>query len=238
MGVTPRDDRRAFRAIGIVVAAFAAATVAAVVLVRLDVFRGSSATTPAGKTVAQARTLPPFGSVELAGSNNVSISVGKPQAVVVHADRDALRHVTTEVTGGSLIVGNTAGRIPTVHTMRVVITVPSLSALTLSGSGIISATNVNGGPLDVALRGTGIVNAAGSTTRLKVTLSGSGDANLQNLVAVDATAVLAGTGAIFVNVAHDLHASLPGTGTIVYIGHPKHLQTSITGSGSIVPPGL
>ena len=79
--------------------------------------------------------------VDLAGSNNVTVHVGGRQSVVVHADDNLLRRVTTQVQTGTLVVGNT-GSFTTASPMSVDVTMRSLEALTLSGSGIISAENI------------------------------------------------------------------------------------------------
>ena len=55
-------------------------------------FHGSSSPAGAGSGVAatQARLLPPFTGVELAGDNNVIVEVGATQSVIVHADSNLL----------------------------------------------------------------------------------------------------------------------------------------------------
>jgi Putative auto-transporter adhesin, head GIN domain len=77
------------------------------------------------------------------------------------------------------------------------------------------------------------VRASGTVARLGVSLGGSGDAQLGQLVARDVRAVLNGSGRIAVHATNTLQASVPGSGTIVYSGHPAHVTTSITGSGAI-----
>jgi hypothetical protein len=204
-------------------------------LVRNDVFRGSSGSTVLqGSNVAatQTRTLATFASVDLAGSNNVRVHVGGKQRVVVHADGNLLRHVTTEVRSGTLVVG-TKGSFTTRSPMSVDVSVPSLERLTLSGSGIVAVEGFTGPALTVTLSGSGVLRAAGSTTRLDVTLEGSGDAQLAQLVARDVHAVVTGSGRILVTVTGSLDASVPGTGAIVYRGAPAHVSTSVTGTGVV-----
>ena len=50
-----------------------------------------------GAAVTQARTVGGFTGLDLAGSNNVTVIVGAPQSVVVHADSNLINHVTTGV---------------------------------------------------------------------------------------------------------------------------------------------
>jgi len=224
------------RVVAAVVALFAAAALLVVLLARFDAFGGSSQPR-AAQASAQTRDLPPFRSVELAGSNDVAITVGPRQSVVVHADRNVIRRVTTRVVGGTLVIGDVPGGLTSRTPMRVEITMPFVSALTLTGSGVINANDMIAMPLKVRLAGSGLIRAGGSTTHLGVTLSGSGDAQLDGLVARDVDAVLLGSGRILVNATNRLNASVPGSGAIVYVGHPAHLTTSVTGSGAVVSAG-
>ena len=218
----------------------AVAAVAALVLlfgIARDVVSGStqsSAVQGSGVPVAQARDVPPFDRVELAGSNNVAIRVGNGQSVVVHADDNLVDRVTTHVYGGNLVIGNLDGSFTTKTPMRVEVTVPRLDALALSGSGTIDAAGIDSKALTVTLPGSGVVSATGRADAVEATLDGSGTAQLQGLVAQDVHAVVNGSGEILVTAKHLLDASVPGSGTVFYRGNP-HVKTTITGSGTVTP---
>jgi len=195
---------------------------------------GGAGLVGSGTAAAQTRHLAAFSGVDLAGSSTVTIRAGGRQSVVVHADDNLLGQVTTQVHGTTLVIG-TRGSFTTNSPMRVQISVPSLEAVTLSGSGsgAITAGNIQARRLSVRLSGSGVVRASGTVTRLDVSLGGSGDAQLGQLVARDVHAVLAGSGRIVTRAANTLQASVPGSGTIVYSGNPAHVTRSITGSGAI-----
>jgi hypothetical protein len=195
---------------------------------------GSSSLRGSGVPASQVRALPPFRSVELAGSNIVTIHVGGRQSVVVHADRNLLDHVTTEVRAGRLVINNKPGSYASKSPMSVDVAVPSLTALRLSGSGIISADGVNASSMTITLPGSGDVNASGKAARLDVAVGGSGNARLASLPARDARAVIGGSGTIVVNATNSLRAAIPGSGVIFYLGNPEHVTTSISGSGTIL----
>jgi Putative auto-transporter adhesin, head GIN domain len=193
-----------------------------------------SQTKGSGVPATQTRTVAPFNSVELAGTNRVTIEAGAKQSVVVHADDNLLDRITTSVRNRTLVVGNAPGSVDTTSPTFVHVTVPALEALTLSGSGMIDLAGIAAPSLAVKLPGSGVVHANGTASSLDVDLSGSGDAQLQELVAGDVHAIVGGSGRILVNATKSLDASVSGSGAIVYVGSPAHVTKNIAGTGAIV----
>jgi len=192
----------------------------------------SSGVQGSGVAATQTRAVAAFSSLDLAGSNNVNVIVGAPQSVVVAADSNLISHVTTRVLAGALVIGDT-GSFTTRTPMSVDVSVPSLAALNLSGDGQISVTGISTSQLTVTVSGSGLLSAAGTATRLDVTVSGDGQAQLGQLIARDVQAVVSGSGLIQVTATASLDAAIPGTGAIVYSGNPSHVTTSITGTGTV-----
>ena len=187
-----------------------------------------------GVPATESRDVAPFAAVDLAGSNNVTIHVGGEQSVVVSADDNLLDHVTTTVEGGKLVIGTTPGSMATKAPMSVDVTVPTLRALTLSGSGTVVADGIDAKRLTVALPGSGILRANGTATTLEVEHAGSGDAQLEGIAASDVHAVLSGSGRIVVTATKTLDATVSGSGAIFYGGDPSQVTTSVTGSGVVM----
>lgn len=231
----PSRDPRTARRDGLVVTlaviiAFLLAAVT-VMLVR-DHQSSGSQVRGSGVAATQTRALSAFSKLDLAGSNNVIVTVGGRQSVVVHADSNLLRDVTTRVASGTLIIGTT-GSFTTKSPMSVVVTMPALTSAELSGSAIVSISGINAARLTVTLPGSGIMRASGTVTHLNVTLGGSGEALLTRLVADHVRAILPGSGLIQVTATSSLYAAIPGTGEISYLGNPPHLTTRITGTGTV-----
>jgi hypothetical protein len=185
-----------------------------------------------GVEATQARAVPSFTGLALAGSNEVTVVVGAPRSVTVHADTNLISHVTTRVVAGTLIIGDT-GNYTSHAPMNVDVSVPSLTALNLSGDGQISIAGISVPQLAVTVTGSGLLSASGTVDRLGVTLSGDGMAELSQLSARDVHAVLTGSGLIKVDATSSLNASVPGSGLIMYTGNPSQVVTSVTGTGSI-----
>jgi hypothetical protein len=234
----PAHHGRAPRRLRVALAAIAALLLAAI-LVMLLVDRvffertSNHAGTGSGVAATQSRSLSRFTGVDLAGLNNVVVRAGPRQSVVVHADSNLLRRVTTRVRAGRLVIGTTPGNLATKSPMYVVVTLPSVEALTLRGDGTITASNLNSRRLTVRLPGTGMIRATGRATRLDVTISGSGTALLSELVARDVKAGVSGQGSIVLTAIRRLDARVTGSGTIVYDGSPAQVATRVTGSGTI-----
>lgn len=185
-----------------------------------------------GKQAVQGRTVAPFHAVDLAGANNVTVYVGGPRSVSVRADDNLIKYVTTRVRRGTLAIGQSRS-FSTSGPMRVEISVPSLDAVTLSGTGVVDVTGVRTARLVVRVPGSGTLTATGRATVLDAALAGAGDVRLQGLVARDVTATVSGTGRLHVDATRSLHARLSGTGAIVYSGNPMNVTESSTGTGSI-----
>ena len=186
-----------------------------------------------GVAATQTRAVPSFTSLDLAGSNEVTVVVGAPRSVVVHADTNLIGHVTTRVVAGTLVIAD-IGSFTSNTPMSVDVSVPSLTGLTLSGEGRISVTGISVPRLAVTVSGSGQLSAAGTATWLDVALTGAGQAQLSQLSARDVHAVLTGAGLIQITAASSLDAAVPGSGLIMYTGNPSQVVTSVTGTGTIV----
>ena len=219
----------------VAILAFLLGGLAVALLYRLDVFGNSSSSSSEGSGVAatQTREVARFSRVELAGGNNVVIRVGVKQSVVVRADDNLLNRVTTHVKSGALVIGNTPGSLAAKSPMSVEVNVPSLNALTLTGSGNIMVGGIKAESLTVTLSGSGNLFGSGTASSLDVTISGVGNARFTQLVAKNVHALLSGSGAIFVTATKSLDASVPGSGTIMYAGNPQEVTKSVTGAGAI-----
>jgi Putative auto-transporter adhesin, head GIN domain len=233
--IHPRRRLRRLRLALVALGVLLLAAILITVLVDRIFFHGSSSPAGTGSGVAatQARSLPPFTGVELAGDNNVTVQVGARQSVIVHADSNLLERVTTQVRSGRLVIDATPGNLSAKSPMFVAVRLPSLDTLRLQGDGNISATGIDSENLAVALPGSGNIHATGTATKLHVTLSGEGTAVLRRLSARDASAALSGNGTIMLTATHRLTARISGNGTILYGGNPLHVTQAVSGSGTI-----
>jgi preprotein translocase subunit SecG len=193
---------------------------------------GGTGLAGSGVTATQVRHLDPFSAVDLAGANTLVIGVGAVQRVTIRGDDNLLDRITTTVTEGTLDIGN-RGSFRTDAPMSVDITVPSLTGLTLSGSGTVTITGMEAHAFAIRLPGAGTIQASGSVDHLSATIDGAGTILLGDLIARDATVGISGTGTIEVYASGSLDARITGTGTIQCSGAPSTVARRITGTGSI-----
>jgi hypothetical protein len=155
--------------------------------------------------------------------------------VRVELDDNLLDNINTTVDGDTL-------HVTTRHSYRakspaklLITTVQPLKSVHHSGIGNISLNDaIAKDAFSVEVTGMGGVRAHGVVDKLKVTVSGVGQAHLDKLQARDATVELSGVGDAFVNVTGNLNAVTNGTGKVRYLGKPK-IEHRGSGIGEVVP---
>jgi putative autotransporter adhesin-like protein len=186
-----------------------------------------------GVPATQTRTVPSFEAIDLTGSSSITVHVGARQAVVVHADDNLIHRITTDTRDGVLVVSE-RGRFSTKVPLSVDVTVPTLAAVGLIGSGTINVEGISAQSFTAELLGSGLLTVSGTVHRLDATLAGSGNMQLGHLMSRSVTATVPGSGRIDVHATHTLNASISGNGQIVYSGDPKTVNQIVNGSGVIL----
>ena len=195
---------------------------------------GSGAVRGSGVAASETRNVPPFTAVELAGSSNVTVQVGRPQSVVVLADDNLIGSVRTTVRSGALVI-ETTGSVSTRAPMRVAVIVPEVQSVRLSGSGNLIVDGVVSSSFTASLPGSGTMLVAGQTDYLEASLQGSGEMNLHGLIAQEVKVQLPGSGTIQVYATDSLDADVSGSGTVMYAGNPPRVTHTVQGSGAVEP---
>ena len=198
--------------------------------------RSTNRVVGSGHVVSEPRTVGSFTSVALAGSADVNILLGDKESVNVEADDNILPLIETTVKDDTLVIGTKplTNIAPSSHVV-VTVVVKSLKGTTLSGSGNMNIGAMSGTDLLINLPGSGDITAEGAVDHLTVNLLGSGHVDCHQLKARSANVTLTGSGDINVNATESLNASIVGSGNIRYEGNPAQVKKSITGSGTITP---
>jgi len=189
-----------------------------------------------GVLASQERTLDEFSAIELASFGDVYVTVGEAQSVVVEADDNLLPLVEPRVNDGKLVIRmkplvDIDPKLP----VRVTITVRSLDAASISGSGNITITAVDSKNFRIELPGSGNISIAGKADRATVSLKGSGNILCGDLQAQSVRVDLDGSGEVTVFASERLDATIRGSGSVRYRGNPVDVNQAVSGSGSINP---
>jgi hypothetical protein len=160
-----------------------------------------------------------FQRVSLAGPHDVIVTVGGAPSVRAIGDSDTLDKLEIRIDNGELIVGNrhrsswSLGSRP--HKATIYVTLPSLTAAAVAGSGDMKVDKVQG-------------------DRFEAAISGSGDLTIAAVKVGDASFNIAGSGGIHVSGSSDKASlSIAGSGGIQAAGfQTTDAKISIAGSGS------
>ena len=154
-----------------------------------------------------------FDSVELAGSDDVSVRVGGGFAVTAEGDTEALDKLKITRDGSTLRVSRRNGRSR--GHARVTVTMPTITGATLAGSGNLAVDRVE-------------------ARAFKAKLAGSGDLTVAALRAEQADVSIAGSGsAALAGRSGTLNLSIAGSGNVTLAGESDRLAVSIAGSGDV-----
>ncbi|OIO56662.1 MAG: hypothetical protein AUJ47_12725 [Candidatus Marinimicrobia bacterium CG1_02_48_14] len=205
-----------------------------------------------GQVKSETREVASFSGINISGSADVFLTPGETQSLTIQTDDNLLELITTDVKGQNLYIGNKKC-FKTRNDVKIFITVPTLSDVTISGSSDVKGADlfkcgdlglkisgsgnitlaVDADDVDMSISGSGDMEIKGSAEDLTIRISGSGGLNSRDLETKSVTAIISGSGDCMVNTTGDLNAVISGSGDVTYFGNPKSVDTSISGSGSV-----
>ena len=216
---------------------------------------GQGADNAAGPRTSRNFQVGAFDKINLAGSPDVVVAVGGQPSVRAEGDAADLERLEITVVNGELRIGMRPGSsswFGSHRGIRVHVTVPSLQAAAIQGSGDINIDRVQGqafsatvggsGDLDVgqlrvanasfSVTGSGGIRAAGGAPRASATLNGSGDLSLSAFETADATVALIGSGDVALRATGTASVQLTGSGDVTIAGGAR-CTIAKTGSGDV-----
>lgn len=216
-----------------------------------------------GNVITRSYEVQDFTDVELLGSMSARIVQGDTFKVEVTIDDNLIDMVNVEVWEQQLKIGmkqrsSWSWGVRRQHTAyRVLITMPTMKALQvsgsatvvmegfkdsssyydiiMSGSGNVRADALVAEKIMTSVKGSGSIKLKGRTKELDHTLSGSGALYAFDCPASVVKVMVRGSGIAQVNAADSLDVTISGSGNVMYKGVPVKLQTAIRGSGRVHP---
>lgn len=208
---------------------------------------------------AESRTieLDDFTNIQLTSSFHVNLKQGNQQKVTAEGSKETLDLLNTKVKNGtwSIYAKNKNGSWRNGYsneTITINITIPTLTGISLTGSGKIKSSHFNveelkisvtgsgkltmeveaKGALMVSVSGSGKIKLNGSAQSIQAKVTGSGDIVAEEVSVITADAQITGSGDIYVHASESLNAYVTGSGDIHYKGEPN-VNSKTTGSGKV-----
>ena len=184
-----------------------------------------------GNVITESREVSGFNEIALRGNGTVVVVVDGTESLTIEAEDNIMPLLTSEVSNGRLELSSESSISPT-REIRYTISAAVLGAVSISGSGDITVTNIDAESFDAEISGSGRIEPRGTTAELNVGISGSGDFEGEGLAAAIGSVRVSGSGNAVVNVSEDLDVTISGSGDVQYTGNPS-LTSSVSGSGDV-----
>jgi len=184
-----------------------------------------------GPVQTEVRQVSEFDKLASEGSFDTIVTIGSETKVVVEAEEGVLPKVRTEVVDGTLKVGS-KGSFMTSKGVKIHVTTPSMTSLSVKGSGDVELTGAAGSQLTASIAGSGDATIAGAVDTFDASVGGSGEIDSFGLTTANTNANVSGSGEIKVHVTKTLNATISGSGEVTYRGDPVVTKT-VAGSGEV-----
>lgn len=207
-----------------------------------------------GERERETRDHSDFVAIESQGELIVQVRRADELRVVVSIDSNLLDNVKTRVRGDTLVIDNHVNLVDLVSGPHVIVDMPELRSVQLSGSGDLFADAFDDATsVRFEQTGSGDLSFSGSATRLDATISGSGDLQLagtadfldieirgsgyvdaRDLDAAGARLQIDGSGDIEATIHGEVDAEINGSGDVNLYGDVELVRADEDGSGDIV----
>lgn len=199
----------------------------------------------AGPTVSRNYGVGDFNEIELAGRYDVDVRTGANPSVSARGPEELIERLVVEVKGNKLSIHPRKNKSwfrigwKSDEKVRLTVTVPSLQAATLAGSGVINVDKVQGDRFEGQIAGSGDLKLGSvDVGALKLGIAGSGGLEAGSGRARTAEYEIAGSGDVDAGgvAAEDLSISVAGSGN-VRSNATKTAKVDIMGSGDVEVTG-
>ncbi|MTI40551.1 head GIN domain-containing protein [Fulvivirga lutimaris] len=206
---------------------------------------------------SEIRDVSSFDGISLGSSGTLFLTIGSEQKVELKGKSSVIEDIITEVRGSTLIIKqrNSSGWFSwsSSEDFDVYVTVPSIEALDVSGSGRIYGKSkiassrldlgvsgsgrmeidVDASMIEASVSGSGRITVDGKGKDLEIHISGSGSVDAEHLAVENVEARISGSGRCEVNVSKSIDARISGSGSVYYKGDPDKVNSNTSGSGRV-----
>lgn len=175
------------------------------------------------------RKLASFSKIDVSGAITVEIECGNEQKVQVFADGEIIDKVRTEVVEKKLQIYTEYSSF-TNHDIKVVISLPVIEQLELSGACEATVNNINSP--EFRIDGSGSTNfvLSGIAKQFVVDVSGASEVKADNLQTETTKIDASGASEIEIAVSKELFIDASGASKVTYRGNPDKISQNISGA--------
>lgn len=189
-----------------------------------------------GHIVTEVRTLSSFSGVQNSGSKHIHVAYGPEYKVELRGSSNLIPAYETTIRNGTLHLSYERVNVRR-DDLEVYVTTPEIRRAFLSGSGkiLISGDFPAQDYFETRISGSGDVKVYDDfeAANVDVSVSGSGEADLQRIESPQAEVNISGSGDVKVNATDRLKLKISGSGKVFYLGSPV-IDSSISGSGKVI----
>lgn len=184
-----------------------------------------------GKPISEVRDVGIFKQIEVAGGGKLQIVVGGPeQRLEVECDDNLMEFLKTEVSNERLKVY--FDRSVRNTRLNINLAAEHLNHISVAGRFDVVFEGLDEPSMEFDVAGSAKVIGSGKAATTNISIGGSGDFQLDNLISENVTVSIAGSGSVTVHATQRLDVSIAGSGKVRYAGDPE-VKQSIAGSGVI-----
>ncbi|MEY2542160.1 MAG: hypothetical protein QOI22_1762 [Verrucomicrobiota bacterium] len=185
-----------------------------------------------GHIVTDKRPVAEFSDIKAGGMFEIDWHPGA-SSLSITTDDNLLSHIENRIEGKTLRL-DTRDQIRPTRRIKVLVTSPNLTGVSISGAVRLNATELSGPRFYLDTSGACHIVLSGNVDDLVADMSGATKLEAKELHTKNADISSSGASKAEVSATETLRVSISGAGKVTYFGHPK-VERHISGAGSINP---
>jgi uncharacterized protein YjbI with pentapeptide repeats len=183
-----------------------------------------------GHVVTETRQIGNFSRLEADGAFTINWTSGPPKLSIT-TDENLFEYIRTNLSEDRLRI-EWIKPLKGTRGIRVDVSSPTLSHVTLNGAVKFTATNLSGSEFYLDGNGATRATLSGNVNAMSAELNGASRVDAEGLTVRAMELNISGAGKADVHVTEALKVTISGAGKVTYTGDPK-VSRDITGAGSV-----
>jgi hypothetical protein len=174
-----------------------------------------------GPVIGESREMPAFDRIDVGGGIRVEVSIGPAQPIEVRAQANILSSIDTGVNNSGTLRIEPTEVFVVAEPVTVVVVVPSLTVITLSGGAQAAIHGLEAEAFEAALSGGATATISGVSGAVRLSARGGASAMLRDLAVASANVALDGGSTATLQAAEVVTGTASGGAMLTLIGDPR-----------------